>query len=143
MKTKQQIINDLKTNLSDHIDLIDKKEFESLVKFFFDNEEIVELLVVGIENQAWLITLTNQRIFFVKKHNLYNNIIQQYGLEQLKDLRLSSLADQANLSFILNNDQTIRAEEISLNQAQSLAKKIARAHISWMSEINNKVIKPK
>ncbi|SYV96064.1 Uncharacterised protein, partial [Mycoplasma putrefaciens] len=53
MKTKQQIINDLKTNLSDHIDLIDKKEFESLVKFFFDNEEIVELLVVGIENQAW------------------------------------------------------------------------------------------
>ncbi|UWD34711.1 hypothetical protein NX779_02750 [Mycoplasma cottewii] len=66
MKSKESIINDLKNNLSNNLDLVNKKEFNDLVNLFFDDEEIIDLLVVGIENKAWLLTLTNKRLFFVK-----------------------------------------------------------------------------
>ncbi|MBY7704181.1 hypothetical protein JIY74_28460 [Vibrio harveyi] len=52
MKSKESIINDLKNNLSNNLDLVNKKEFDDLVNLFFDDEEIIDLLVVGIENKA-------------------------------------------------------------------------------------------
>ncbi|EOA06941.1 Hypothetical protein MYEA_7130 [Mycoplasma yeatsii 13926] len=138
MKSKESIINDLKNNLSNNLDLVNKKEFDDLVNLFFDDEEIIDLLVVGIENKAWLLTLTNKRLFFVKKHNLYNNVIKQYGLEQLKDLRLTDSTQFASLSFIFEND-FIKVENITLNEAKLIGKKIAQSNINWLDEINDMV----
>ncbi|KNG79175.1 PH domain-containing protein [Mycoplasma sp. HU2014] len=138
MKSKESIINDLKNNLSNNLDLVNKKEFDDLVNLFFDDEEIIDLLVVGIENKAWLLTLTNKRLFFVKKHNLYNNVIKQYGLEQLKDLRLTDSTQFASLSFIFDND-FIKVENITLNEAKLIGKKIAQSNINWLDEIKNMV----
>ncbi|MDQ0567387.1 PH domain-containing protein [Mycoplasma yeatsii] len=138
MKSKESIINDLKNNLSNNLDLVNKKEFDDLVNLFFDDEEIIDLLVVGIDNKAWLLTLTDKRLFFVKKHNLYNNVIKQYGLEQLKDLRLTDSTQFASLSFIFDND-FIKVENITLNEAKLIGKKIAQSNINWLDEINNMV----
>ncbi|AJM71942.1 PH domain-containing protein [Mycoplasma yeatsii] len=138
MKSKESIINDLKNNLSNNLYLVNKKEFNDLVNLFFDDEEIIDLLVVGIENKAWLLTLTNKRLFFVKKHNLYNNVIKQYGLEQLKDLRLTDSTQFASLSFVFDND-FIKVENITLNEAKLIGKKIAQSNINWLDEINNMV----
>jgi hypothetical protein len=99
-------------------ELLDKQEFEFLVNYFLETETLTSLIVGLIEEKLFLIVLTNQRLFFVKKQVLNLHSLVRKGLEEIKNLELQPDLGHFSLVFSFLNGEKIKINSLSESKAK-------------------------
>ncbi|AUF83658.1 hypothetical protein CXP39_02500 [Mesoplasma syrphidae] len=102
----------------------------------FDLEKMLYLIVGSIDNEPWLLLLTDQRIIMIQKETEMGSFIQQYGLEEVNDLKLDSFGKIAALTFIFENKSLIKVDYLSLKQANEFGRLLVEAIENWTNKLD-------
>ncbi|WP_027047994.1 PH domain-containing protein [Mesoplasma syrphidae] len=136
MKNIDQIKKELISNHCSNFELIEKREFTRALNMIFDLEKMLYLIVGSIDNEPWLLLLTDQRIIMIQKETEMGSFIQQYGLEEVNDLKLDSFGKIAALTFIFENKSLIKVDYLSLKQANEFGRLLVEAIENWTNKLD-------
>ncbi|WP_027063151.1 PH domain-containing protein [Mesoplasma seiffertii] len=140
MKSVEEVVRELIASKCSNSTLTEKKEFETIRHLIHDSEKALCLIVGLIDNDPWLILLSDQRIIMVQKQTETGSIFKQYGLEQVKDLRLDSFGEMAALTFIFEDDKLFKADYLSLKDANEFGRLLVKAIEIWTNKLNQFLI---
>ncbi|ATQ35663.1 hypothetical protein MENTO_v1c05280 [Mesoplasma entomophilum] len=112
----------------DKYELLEKKEFFEVEKYFLSDEYVIDIIVGEINAFAHMILLTNKRLFTISKFIQTASQIKQYGLEQIEDVKLGVLGDIADLTMIFKNGNIFKIDYLHTQVAQKFGYNISKMY---------------
>ncbi|WP_026389714.1 PH domain-containing protein [[Acholeplasma] multilocale] len=140
MKNFDNFKNQLISNDSENHELVSKNEFKYLAKIIFDEEILLDIIVGSIDNQAWMLLVTDQRLLMAKKESLIGSQVKQFGLEEILDLKLETFGDMGALTFIPESSDLFKLDYLKLKEAKSFGRNLAKAINAWTEKIRKNLI---
>ncbi|AAT75843.1 unknown protein [Mesoplasma florum L1] len=119
----------------DKYQLIDKKEFNEVEKYFLSDEYVIDIIVGEINAFAHMILLTNKRLFTISKFIQTASQIKQYGLEQIEDVKLGVLGDIADLTMIFKNGNIFKIDYLHTEVAQKFGYNISKMYDEFIKSL--------
>ncbi|ATI74132.1 PH domain-containing protein [Mesoplasma florum] len=119
----------------DKYELINKKEFQEVEKYFLSEEFIIDIIVGEINAFAHMVLLTNKRLFTISKFIQTASQIKQYGLEQIEDVKLGVLGDIADLTMIFKSGIIFKVDYLHTQDAQKFGYNISKMYEEFIKSI--------
>ncbi|ATZ21727.1 PH domain-containing protein [Mesoplasma tabanidae] len=119
----------------DKYELLDKKEFHEVEKYFLSDEYVIDIIVGEINAFAHMVLLTNKRLFTISKFIQTASQIKQYGLEQIDDVKLKVLGDTADLTIIFKNNNIFKIDYLHTQDAQKFGYNISKMYEEFISSL--------
>ncbi|AVN60494.1 hypothetical protein CG007_02620 [Mesoplasma entomophilum] len=119
----------------DKYELLEKKEFFEVEKYFLSDEYVIDIIVGEINAFAHMILLTNKRLFTISKFIQTASQIKQYGLEQIEDVKLGVLGDIADLTMIFKNGNIFKIDYLHTQVAQKFGYNISKMYEEFIKSL--------
>ncbi|AVN62506.1 hypothetical protein CG001_02545 [Mesoplasma coleopterae] len=119
----------------DKYELINKKEFHEVEKYFLFDEFVIDIIVGEINAFAHMVLLTNKRLFTISKFIQTASQIKQYGLEQIEDVKLGVLGDIADLTMIFKNGNIFKIDYLHTQDAQKFGYNISKMYEEFIKSL--------
>lgn len=119
----------------DKPELLDKKEFAEVEKYFVSNEFVIDIIVGEINAFAHMILLTNKRIFTISKFIQTTSQIKQFGLEQIEDVKLGVMGDTADLTMFFKNGNIFKIDYLYTEVAQKFGYNISKMYDDYIKSL--------
>ncbi|ATZ18193.1 PH domain-containing protein [Mesoplasma melaleucae] len=116
-------------------ELLDKKEFQEVEKYFVSNEFVVDIIVGEINAFAHMILLTNKRLFTISKFIQTASQIKQFGLEQIEDVKLGVMGDTADLRMLFKNGNIFKIDYLHTEVAQKFGYNISKMYEEFIKRL--------
>ncbi|ASZ09259.1 hypothetical protein CK556_02755 [Mesoplasma chauliocola] len=114
-------------------ELLDKKEFKEVEKYFLSNEHVIDIVVGEINAFAHMVLLTDKRIFTISKFIQTGSQIKQYGLEQIDDVKLGVMGDIADLTIFLKNGVLFKLDYLHTEIAKRFGYNISKMYKDFLN----------
>ncbi|PPE06182.1 hypothetical protein [Mesoplasma corruscae] len=115
--------------------LVNTKEYKYLEKLLFENETIKASIVGEIESIAYLVAFTQSRLFLVKKQIDIFVEVQQFGLEEIFDIKINFVGDIFDVVLYVKDKPIIKIDYLEANISKDFSKKLFEAINLWINNI--------